>query len=73
MNRITEIFNSISEIELKNAIIEIKESNDSGIIPVDGYVRKYANLIREISGNDLNLFASKINLLEEASFRWVFK
>ncbi len=73
MNKITEIFQSISNQELNSAILEIKQSEKDGIIPLSGVVRKYANKVSEITGNSIStdLFMTQMNLIKQAAFRWI--
>lgn len=75
MNEVIKLFSEISDEELKNAIQEIKDGEKDGIIIGNGIVRKYAELTRDITGQDTssNLFSTQINLLKQASFRWISK
>ena len=72
MNKIAEIFDFMSDEELKNAILEIKESEKEGIIKEEGLIRKYAKLVSSITGNPISvdLFLSQTMLLKQAAFRW---
>jgi len=72
-NKITELFSSISNEELKQAIKEIKEDGEIGIIRFGGVVRKYTELTIKITGDftSLILFMTEINLLREAAYRWI--
>jgi hypothetical protein len=40
MNKIKELFQNITDKELKEAILEIRESDKTGFIKEEGYVRK---------------------------------
>ena len=69
-NKIKLLFESMTDDELIDAINEIKESEYTGII--GNIVRKYAQLITEITGDysSLDLYFTQINLLKEAAYRW---
>jgi hypothetical protein len=70
-NKIDEIFENISNDELKQGILEIKEDGEKGFIR-NGVVRKYAKITSEIIGKSvsLDLFMTELNLLRQASYRW---
>lgn len=71
MNPVHELFNQMSDEEVRQGILEIKESDKNGIIP-DGIVRKYAREIKEITnGMSLDLLHSMIGILKQGAFRWV--
>lgn len=72
MNKIAEIFDFISDEELREAILEIKESEKEGIIKEEGLIRKYAKLVSSITGKPISvdLFLSQTMLLKQAAFRW---
>lgn len=71
-NQIAEIFDFMSDEELKNAILEIKESEKEGIIKENGLVRKYAKFVSELTSNtvSIDLFLSQTMLIKQAAFRW---
>lgn len=73
MNKIVELFNNISDEELKLAIAEMKESEITGFIKIDGVVRKYGRLSGEITGGltTTDFFMVQINLYKTAAFRWL--
>ena len=72
MNPIKDLFNNIPDEELKEAIKEIAEDSETGIIR-DGIVRKYTKLSCEMSGNGISteLFFTEINLLRQGALRWI--
>ncbi len=72
MNPITKLFSDISDEELKAAIIEIKQSDITGYVADNGYVRKYAKLTGEITGGftTTDFYMTTINFLKQAAFRW---
>lgn len=70
MNKLHELFNNISDSELKEAIQEIKNSEKTG--HVGDIVRNYARLSGEITGGftTTDFFMTQVNLLKQAAFRW---
>jgi len=72
MNKIKELFQKITSKELKEVILEIRESDKTGFIKEEGYVRKYGKLTGEITGGftTTDLYMVQLNLLKEAAYRW---
>jgi len=72
MNQITQLFENISDEELRQGVLEIQNDSKTGII-CDGVVRKYARLMSEIIGHcySTDLMTSEINILKMAAYRWV--
>lgn len=72
LNPIKELFESISDDELKLIIKEIKEDAPTGIIRTNGGIRRYAKKVTDITGNSVStdLFITEMNLLREAAFRF---
>ncbi len=72
MNPVVQLFKNISDADLKEAIKELKESDVTGFIKEDGYVRKYAKMTGELTSGFTNtdFFMTTVNLLKEAAFRW---
>jgi hypothetical protein len=72
MNPIHELYNNISDDKLKLAIEELIESDATGFIKEDGYVRKYARLSGEFTGGftTTDFFMTTVNLLKQGAFRW---
>lgn len=70
MNKIKEIFNQMTDEEVLQGIREIKESDETGIIP-DGIIRKYAKEVKsETNGMSLDLLHTMIGILKQGAFRW---
>lgn len=70
MNQIQQMYNAISNEELMEAIREIQQSEETGII---GHtVRKYARASSIITNSETSteLLMTQINLLKQAAFRW---
>lgn len=72
MNKIVELFENISDEDLKKAVLELKESDKTGYIKEGGYVRKYAKLTGDITNSftTTDFFMTTVNLLKQAAFRW---
>jgi methanogenic corrinoid protein MtbC1 len=73
MNPITEMFESLTDIEVKQAIKEIKEDGEEGIVTSGGMVRKMAenmSTINKLKVSD-NLFSAEILLLKQGAFRFI--
>ena len=72
MNKITEMFESLTDIEVKQAIKEIKDSAE-GIITSSGMIRRMAenmSIINKLKVSD-NLFSAEILLLKQGAFRFI--
>lgn len=70
MNPIQELFDKMTDEEVRQGIIEMKQSDIDGIIP-DGVVRKYARELKsETNGASLDLFHSMVAILKQAAYRW---
>jgi hypothetical protein len=72
MNKVKELFDGISDEELRLSIAEIKEGQVTGWIKEGGVVRKYAKLSGEITGGftTTDFLMSQVSLLTVAAFRW---
>jgi hypothetical protein len=70
MNPIQELFDKMTDEEVRQGILEIKQSDIDGIIP-DGIVRKYARELKnETNGASLDLFHSMVAILKQGAYRW---
>lgn len=67
---IQEIFDNISDDELTNAIQEIQDTNQTGVI--GNTVKKYGDMIGKIAGHLMphDYKNARILILEQAAFRW---
>lgn len=72
MNQITKIFNELTDSQLKEAILEMKEDDTFGIIRENGYVRNITKQIVDITNQPLSaqLFITTISLYKEAAYRF---
>ena len=73
MNPVTEMFESLTDIEVKQAIKEIKEDGALGIITSGGMVRRMAENMSTINNLNIsnNLFSAEILLLKQGAFRFI--
>jgi hypothetical protein len=71
INLILDYYKNISDSDLRLAITEIRESEETGII--GDIVRNHTSSVREITGSyvSLDLSMVQIGLMKEASFRWI--
>lgn len=72
MTEIKEIFSSLSDQELRDAINEIKESDKTGLIgPI---VRELALKVSQITNTSVSseLFGAQILVLKEGAYRWTY-
>jgi hypothetical protein len=75
-NLITEIYSELTDEELKEAILEIKENEPLALIKTDGWVRKLNKKIMEITGENtysVHLTSVIHSLLKEAAYRFIKK
>lgn len=70
MNKVKELFESMTDNELKAAIEELKQSEDTGF--VGDIIREWARKYSEITGGftTTDFFMTQVNILKEAAFRW---
>ena len=70
-NPIKKLFAEIPMEDLREAVLEIKESDKTGFIKEGGLIRKYAKLSGELTGGftTTDFFMTTINILKEYSFR----
>lgn len=73
MNTITEMFESLTDIEVKQAIKEIKEDGALGIITSGGMIKVMAENMSAINKLKVseNLFSAEILLLKQGAFRFI--
>lgn len=70
MNKLQELFKSMTDAELKSAIEEIKQNEDTGLI--GDKIRECAKKSGEITGGftTSDFYMTQMNILKEAAFRW---
>jgi hypothetical protein len=73
-NKVTEIYTNLSDEQLREAILEMKEDEKIGLIRSDGWVRRLTKQICDTIGDtnfSTHLFMTQTNLFREAAFRFV--
>lgn len=70
MDKIKELFSSMTDDELKLAVTELKKSEESGFI--GDIVREWARKSGEITGGftTTDFYMVQVNIFKEAAFRW---
>ena len=71
-NEVTKIFNSMTDLELIQAIKELKEDNPQGIIRESGIVREKCKMVHDIIGGTVyeQMTMVKFSILQEAAYRF---
>jgi hypothetical protein len=72
INGVTKIFTDITDLELSQAIREMKEDGPKGIIREDGVVRERCKMVHEITGGNVyeHLMMVQFAILQEAAYRF---
>ncbi len=72
-NELTKIFSNLSDAQIREAVIEMKEDEESGIIRSEGWVSRLTKQVHEITDQPVStlLFLTQTNLFREAAFRFV--
>jgi hypothetical protein len=71
-NDVTKIFTDMTDLELSQAIREMKEDGPQGIIRDEGVVRERSKMVSEITGGNVyeHLFMTQFSILQEAAYRF---
>lgn len=71
-NRITEIFTNMTDLELIQAIREIKEDNSQDIIRSNGIVREKCKMVQDVIGGDVHQQITMVqsSILQESAYRF---
>jgi uncharacterized membrane-anchored protein YjiN (DUF445 family) len=71
-NQVTKIFTDMTDMELSQAIGEMKEDNQQGIIRKDGIVRQKCKKVQDIIGGGIydQLTMVQSSIIQEAAFRF---
>lgn len=73
-NKITKLYSDLTDEQLREAILEMKEDEKMGLIRTDGWVRKLTKQVCDIT-NETNisthLFLTQNNLLRDAAYRFI--
>jgi len=72
MNEVTKIFSSMTDLELSQAIKEMKEDEPQGIIRTEGIVREKCRMVSEIVGGNAyaQLTMTQVSIYKEAAERF---
>ncbi len=73
INEVTKIFSEMTDLELVQAIREMKEDSPKGIIREDGVVREICKMVNQIIGGNVceQLMMTEMSILREAAYRFV--
>ena len=71
-NVIQNLYQSLTDSQLKEALVEIQESSKTGIIP-DGHLRRIANQIAELTLTPVStqLMMTEVEILRLAAYKWL--
>jgi hypothetical protein len=71
-NEVTKIFSDMTDLELSQAIREMKEDGPQGIIREDGIVREKCKMVHEITKGNVyeHMFMVQFSILQEAAYRF---
>lgn len=72
INEVTKIFSDMTDLELSQAIREMKEDGPKGIIREKGVVRERCLMVQDIVGGNSyeNLMMTQFAILQEAAYRF---
>lgn len=72
MNEVTKIFTEMTDLELSQAIKEMKEDGPLGIIRMGGVVREKCSLVHKTIGGNVyeHLMMVQFSILQEAAYRF---
>jgi hypothetical protein len=71
INEVTKIFSEMTDMELSQAIREMKEDGPQGIIR-EGMVREKCKMVNQIVGGNVyeHLMMTQFSILQEAAYRF---
>ena len=71
-NEVTKIFSSMTDLELSQAIREMKEDGPQGIIRMEGVVRDRCKMVQNVVGGNTyeHLMMVQFSILQEAAYRF---
>lgn len=72
INEVTKIFSDMTDLELSQAIGEMKEDGPQGIIRMEGIVRDKCKIVHEIVGGNVyeQMMMVQFSILQEAAYRF---
>jgi hypothetical protein len=74
MNKVLKIFSDLTDEQLREVLLEMKEDNQKGYIRTDGWIRKLNQEVCETIGEDtlsVHLHQTQINVYREAAIRYL--
>jgi hypothetical protein len=71
-NAVTKIFTDMTDLELSQAIREMKEDGPKGVIRENGMVRERCKMVHDIVGGNTyeQLMMTQFSILQEAAYRF---
>jgi hypothetical protein len=71
INEVTKVFSEMTDLELVQAVQEIKEDSPQGIIR-EGLVREKCKMVHQIVGGNVyeHLLLAEVSILREAAYRF---
>ncbi len=71
-NEIKKVFTEMTDLELSQAIREMKEDGTKGIIREGGVIREKCKMVNQIVGENVygHLMMSHFSILQEAAYRF---
>lgn len=72
INEVTKVFSEMTDLELSQAIREMKEDGPKGIIREDGVLRERCKMVHKIAGGSVyeHLMMTQFSILQEAAYRF---
>lgn len=71
-NEVTKIFSNMTDLELSQAIREMKEDGPQGIIRMEGVIREKCKMVQNVVGGNTyeHLMMVQFSILQEAAYRF---
>ena len=71
-NTVTKVFSNMTDLELSQAIREMKEDGPQGIIRMEGVIREKCKMVNEIVGGNVyaHLMMTQMSIYKEAAERF---
>ena len=71
-NAVTKVFSDMTDLELAQAVREMKEDEPQGIIRIGGVVRERCKMVSEIVGGNVyaHLMMTQVSIYKEAAERF---
>ena len=71
-NAVTKVFSDMTDLELSQAVREMKEDGPQGIVRSEGIVREKCKMVNEIVGGNVyaQLMMTQMSIYKEASERF---